>query len=393
MFLSFLFPFSVRVVLASLVLHGLSRFRLSLSRLFGSATEKWFVLITASQFHFLYYISRPLPNTFGLIFVLHALHHCLQGNGMKFVLFSGVAAIIFRAEVVLLLGIIALMDIAFGKLSFSKVLLASITFGTLILAISVSVDSWFWKRPLWPEGEVLYFNVYLNKSSQWGVSPWAWYFYSVLPRALFLSLPLAALGVILEPRLLRIAFPAVLFIFFFSFLPHKELRFIIYTFPIFNVASACACQRLWQNRRKSWTSMLLASFVLAHLIGNLAFTSLMVHISSHNYPGGHALQRLHEIEKSSHISVHIDNYSCQSGVTRFGELGSQWVYDKREEIDLADAEIFDYLLVEKKEASFYQERFKVMDEIEAYDRVNFNYYKFPPLEIKRKTAICIMKQT
>ena len=39
------------------------------------------------------------------------------------------------------------------------------------LAITVAVDSYFWNQwPLWPELYGLYFNVYLGKSADWGVS-------------------------------------------------------------------------------------------------------------------------------------------------------------------------------------------------------------------------------
>ncbi len=64
-------------------------------------------------------------------------------------------------------------------------LLETVFFSCIPIIIYVNFIILRW---LWPEGVVLFFNTVENRSSEWGVMAWHWYFTNALPKVLLKSL-------------------------------------------------------------------------------------------------------------------------------------------------------------------------------------------------------------
>ena len=265
------------------------------------------------------------------------------------------------------------------------------------LGLTIGIDSVIWKQFwLWPEGNVLYYNVILNKSSNWGTSPFFWYFYSAIPRAMFTSVFLIPVGVFIDRRTLQLVLPSLTFVFLYSFLPHKELRFIIYVFPLLNVAVAEVCKRFWENRNKNYFRKLCCFGAILHIISNFVLSILMLYISSYNYPGGTAMWRFHELENSNEkIHVHISNFAAQTGVSRFIQLNSNWIYNKTENLSPEELTFFDHLMVESSDTdlvNYLLKTHKKISEVVAFSNYSMNLKKFPPIKINFKPSVTIFKR-
>ena len=72
--------------------------------------------------------------------------------------------IVFRSELVIFVGLIAFWEVFISqKLKLKDLLLQGAAAGCMSLLATVVVDSLFWKRLCWPEGEVFFYNTILNK--------------------------------------------------------------------------------------------------------------------------------------------------------------------------------------------------------------------------------------
>ena len=171
---------------------------------------------------------------------MHLSAYWLKQKYSQFIWLSAFVILVFRFELCIICGLMLLLSLLSRKLSLSTVIVQGFLALLASVALSVLVDSYFWGYWLWPEASVLWFNTVLNKSAEWGTSPFFWYFYSVLPRAISLSLFLVPFGLFHQTRKVFTFFllPSIGFVLIYSFLPHKELRFIIYVFPFLNVIAA-----------------------------------------------------------------------------------------------------------------------------------------------------------
>ena len=373
-----------RLILLLFNLHALYRLAGAADRNFGDKRRKYpivggyLLLVTAVQFHLPFYGSRMLPNVFALVLVIHGYAEWIDGRTRRAAAWLVAAAAIFRCDVLILLFTIGLTMLIRREMTIVEAIGTGISVGAVSLLLTMPLDSILWRRLLWPEGEVLLFNLG-GRSSEWGTSPWHWYATSALPKAMLTTAILVPLSVLriperiaawerqrnekntaasysyLDLRIGPFLIPAVCFVGLYSKLPHKEMRFIFPAIPMLNLAAALGMARLHnsafpagvkgkdEQKRSGCASVFVLLCGIGCVIVSLVGSSVFLVVSRWNYPGGHALNILQNyVEESqsidSHkVSVHIDVASAMSGVSLFGQRAAGFTsaksgYEKENEL-------------------------------------------------------------
>lgn len=328
----------------------------------SSEITVWFGLFTATQFHLMFYSSRPLPNfVMALPLSLQALAWALEENYRWCLILLSFTAIVFRLELFALCGGVAIGCLFFKKLSLLSIVRTGFIGFGIGAFLSYQVDSYFWKYTTIPELESFIFNVINGQSSKWGVQPFFTYITEYLPMmfipptALFLNY----LGMRLAPEQFTIVGLAAYFhVLVLSLQPHKEWRFIIYANPPITLLGSVSAAYLYNNMSTKSIKGVAVRFILLltpllSLIVSIAFS----YISSLNYPGGYALQNFNEYLKTENITnvtVHLDVPVCMTGATLFGQLNESYnvTYDKTEGHALFEKwQSFDYLITSQSTGS------------------------------------------
>lgn len=300
-----------------------------------------------------------------------------------------VAGVVFRAELAVLVATQTLYLLATKQINLFKTAIpAGLTGLALGCLTTITIDSLFWQRSnLWPELEAFIFNVVHGQSSAWGTDPWSFYFLNALPRLLLnpltylLALPVALRQPATRSPTLSLLIPSLSFIALYSFQPHKEWRFIIYTIPSLTAAASLGAAYLWTRRSRSFFARNASRLLILSTIASFCLSNLvLLPASAANYPGAQALNALHDYQdktpksESEDISVYLGNLACQTGITRF-QQHSTWTYDKTEDTNIKSTPDFwaqfDYVIVEASSDPEFQDE----DEVRLRDALPFSEWE------------------
>ncbi|KAF6722580.1 GPI mannosyltransferase 3 [Oryzias melastigma] len=189
-----------------------------------------------------------------------------------------------------------------------------IPIGTFALVISALIDCMFYKKWTLVQFNFLKLNIFHGVADFYGSHPWHWYISQGFAVVIGPHLPFFLHGCILAFRKYKILLAAVVWtIGVYSFLPHKEFRFIYPVLPFCMLFCGASLTHLKAHRRSAAAFLLVANLIPAlytGLIHQRGTLDVMIHIqklcdvkgnSTHPQPDVLFLMPCHSTPFYSHI--------------------------------------------------------------------------------------------
>lgn len=241
-----------------------------------SGSNKWAIFTVCSAWFWYYTCSRTLINTFEASLTTIALSQFPWVGKIevscKFIWLVAVLFVIRPTSAVIWLPL-CLYHIGTSQLSAIRLLVTKyVPISCLVLLAAIIMDSCAHGSFIVTPYNFLKVNVFQSIATNYGTQPWYWYLYSGLPALLgFQMLPfIKAVLVVLKsrknhPNELALLGTTVFTVVVFSFLGHKEFRFLLPLLPIMLFVSSKYLSA-W-SRKANTFSVWLVSLIL--LTGNI----------------------------------------------------------------------------------------------------------------------------
>lgn len=401
----------------------------AIGREYGKNAKRGFLLLCTVQYKLVYNISRTYPNILAQNILLFMWGYMVKGEYLAAIKITCYIAVILRSEVALFLFPLCLGYLLFYKGNVLKLLRTGIIHCFTALFITVIPDSIFWRnwgRIVWPELTAFVFNVVDGNSIYWGEREFLYYFQRLpnilgiyfIPMVLFLGL-----GLLRHRKKMIFPFMAAIFyILIYSFLPHKEERFITYTVPVLNhlivlgVGSILQGDYLFKNNKavlaifKTSVPLILAFMFLQserelqHRAGDWVGGFATLQLSNYNIKEkvdillwepcslfGATLFTLPLNDPRMNISMVEDSpdfhYKPDSAVYRYFGYNCKECSDLSRMSDYRNYDIFftsKWRLPPQKSTNSSTEAWTLIDTISVEDVPTYNYFKWLHSPIKRR---------
>ncbi|XP_067678293.1 GPI mannosyltransferase 3-like [Haliotis asinina] len=222
-------------------------------------TAQWTLLCQTLSWFTLYCSTRTLTNSTEAVLVTMALYYypwpkSPQTSSLSKFLVLAALSVIVRPTAAILWVLLCCWHLQLNRASMPMLIKQYIQIGLVVLGLATMIDHMFYDRWIFVQLRFLQFNVLKGGSAFYGSHPWHWYLTQGYPVVMATHIVPFILGA-WKAKNKVLLFVILWTVFIYSFLSHKEFRFLLPILPISmhycGVYFQSLCKRPNLKKRKS----------------------------------------------------------------------------------------------------------------------------------------------